>query len=340
MAVNKVVYGTTVLVDLTEDTVTPQTLLLGNRAHGADGQVVNGTLTGSQTGVLVKLTDLNVAYVSATTARIDISGKTSIYGSITRNQIIVELTHFGLYATGLVFGGSLNTDVSIDYDPATGFITLTTDSTAFNSSVSCKANVYITEQTPSSGEEKMQQSKTVTPSAVTQIVTPDSGYELTSVTVNPVTAELVASLDPDFVAANIREGVDILGLTGTLSTEGGGGSGGLDPSPWKNIVVGTITPTSAQTKLSADLTKGTPMGLVISLISTGSVAPVSNALISAAWSNNKVETSTYGKGTAYYSSATNRTTTGTYPTYSNGTWTLSKSLRAGWTYYYCIIYGN
>ena len=47
MAVNKVVYGRTVLVDLTEDTVTPQTLLLGSRAHGADGQVVNGTLTGS-----------------------------------------------------------------------------------------------------------------------------------------------------------------------------------------------------------------------------------------------------------------------------------------------------
>ena len=338
MAVNKVVYGTTVLVDLTEDTVTPQTLLLGNRAHGRDGQIVEGTLTGSQTGVLVKLSNLDVTYVSATTARIDISGRTPIYGSITRNQIIVELTHFGLYATGLVFGGSLNTDVSISYDPATGRITLTTDSTAFNSSVSCKANVYITEQTPSSGDEKMQQSKTVTPSAVSQIVTPDSGYELTSVTVNPVTAELVASLDPDFAAANIREGVDILGLTGTLSTEGGGG--GFDPSPWKNIVVGTITPTSAQTKFNADLSKGTPMGLIISLISTGNVAAVSNALISAAWSNNKIEPSTYGKGTAYYSSATNRTTTGTYPTYSNGTWNLSKSLRAGWTYYYCIIYGD
>ena len=105
-------------------------------------------------------------------------------------------------------------------------------------------------------------------------------------------------------------------------------------------MVGTITPTSAQTKFNADLSKGTPMGLIISLISTGNVAAVSNALISAAWSNNKIEPSTYGKGTAYYSSATNRTTTGTYPTYSNGTWNLSKSLRAGWTYYYCIVYGN
>ena len=52
------------------------TLLLGNRAHGRDGQIVEGTLTGSQTGVLVKLADLDVTYVSATTARIDISNKT------------------------------------------------------------------------------------------------------------------------------------------------------------------------------------------------------------------------------------------------------------------------
>ena len=65
MAVNKVVYGTTVLVDLTEDTVTPQTLLLGNRAHGRDGQIVEGALTGSQTGVLVKLSDLDLPYVSS-----------------------------------------------------------------------------------------------------------------------------------------------------------------------------------------------------------------------------------------------------------------------------------
>ena len=37
MAINKVVYGSTVLVDLTDDTVTPSTLLEGYTAHGADG---------------------------------------------------------------------------------------------------------------------------------------------------------------------------------------------------------------------------------------------------------------------------------------------------------------
>lgn len=48
MAVNKVVIngtdGETVLIDLTEDTVTPETLLSGVTAHGKDGNVVEGAM--------------------------------------------------------------------------------------------------------------------------------------------------------------------------------------------------------------------------------------------------------------------------------------------------------
>lgn len=43
MGVNKVIYGTTVLVDLTEDTVTPETLVEGATAHGKDGGAIIGT---------------------------------------------------------------------------------------------------------------------------------------------------------------------------------------------------------------------------------------------------------------------------------------------------------
>lgn len=42
MAINKVVYGGDTLVDLTSDTVTPDTLVVGNTAHGADGEEVAG----------------------------------------------------------------------------------------------------------------------------------------------------------------------------------------------------------------------------------------------------------------------------------------------------------
>lgn len=43
MAINKVVYGTTVLVDLSEDTVTAETLLKGEIAHDKAGNVIEGT---------------------------------------------------------------------------------------------------------------------------------------------------------------------------------------------------------------------------------------------------------------------------------------------------------
>lgn len=44
MAVNKVVYGHTVLVDLTEDTVSADKLLNGDTAHDASGDLIIGTM--------------------------------------------------------------------------------------------------------------------------------------------------------------------------------------------------------------------------------------------------------------------------------------------------------
>lgn len=44
MAVNKVMYGTKTLIDLSNDTVTPDTLFKGCTAHLADGTIVTGML--------------------------------------------------------------------------------------------------------------------------------------------------------------------------------------------------------------------------------------------------------------------------------------------------------
>lgn len=48
MAVNKVVYDSSTLIDLTQDTVTPQTLLIGTVAHDASGQQIVGTFVPAQ----------------------------------------------------------------------------------------------------------------------------------------------------------------------------------------------------------------------------------------------------------------------------------------------------
>lgn len=44
MAVNRVEYDGKVLIDLTNDTVTSDTLQIGKTAHAADGSVITGTL--------------------------------------------------------------------------------------------------------------------------------------------------------------------------------------------------------------------------------------------------------------------------------------------------------
>lgn len=45
MGVNKVIYDDSTLIDLTEDTVTPEDLVSGVTAHNASGDLIKGTLS-------------------------------------------------------------------------------------------------------------------------------------------------------------------------------------------------------------------------------------------------------------------------------------------------------
>ena len=86
------------------------------------------------------------------------------------------------------------------------------------------------------------QSKTVDPKTTQQTITPDSGYTgLSGVTVNAVTN----SIDSNIQADNIKKGVSILGVTGTLEQGGGGGETVVTnfPFPHNNIQTGSFTPT-------------------------------------------------------------------------------------------------
>ena len=154
------------------------------------------------------------------------------------------------------------------------------------------------------------------------------GSTLVDLTADTVTAETL-------LQGRTAHGKDGERIIGTLNPDGEA----FSPTPWKEIEVGMITPTTATSELAVDLSKGTPMGLIISLISTNGISVSQNAIISASWANNKLE-SVYSRCVCYYKNASNRTTLSSYPTYSDGAFSLYRSLRAGWTYYYCIIYGN
>lgn len=98
-------------------------------------------------------------------------------------------------------------------------------------------------------DAKPEQTKTVTPKASAQTVTPDSGYTLSSVTVNAVPTQtktatpsaasqdvtpdsgkflskVTVNGDSNLVAGNIKSGVSIFGVAGSYEGSGGGGSGG------------------------------------------------------------------------------------------------------------------
>ena len=62
--------------------------------------------------------------------------------------------------------------------------------------------------------ELMGEAKTITPATTTQTVTPSNGKNgLTTVVVNAVTS----SIDSDIVSSNIKQGVNILGVTGSVT---------------------------------------------------------------------------------------------------------------------------
>lgn len=84
MAVNKVVYGTTTLVDLTEDTVSPSVLKDGFTAHDKTGEKITGTYKpqsgggggGSVSGISYSILTIPKYFVSVSQPAGVISGGT------------------------------------------------------------------------------------------------------------------------------------------------------------------------------------------------------------------------------------------------------------------------
>ena len=103
MAVNKVVYGTTVLVDLTEDTVNASDLAKGITAHGANGELVTGNL--KENNLHSDSTTVD-EYITALNNYVKLSGEAK------NDTIIRQGTVYSLLAKQSEFGDALASDVA------------------------------------------------------------------------------------------------------------------------------------------------------------------------------------------------------------------------------------
>ena len=174
---SKIVFYGETLMDLTADTVTPENLLVGVKAHDAAGNPITGTNnwdsnTQDATAAAAEILKDKTAYVKGSKVTGTMPNNGSVTGSIS--------TKAGTYTVPKGFhdgGGKVS-------------IASSEQSKLIPSNIRDGVTILGVEGTMSSTEGAKPQAKTVTPSTETQTVLPDSGYNfLSQVTVNPIPYE-------------------------------------------------------------------------------------------------------------------------------------------------------
>lgn len=167
MAISKVVYGGTTLIDLTSDTITKDKLLTGVTAHGKDGEPITGSCT----------FDVNSQDATAQVAEI-LTGKTA-YARGTK------LT--GTMPNNGGVTGAINTvageyTIAQGYHDGSGKVSIDPTEQAKIIAANIKQGVQILGVTgtlePSS--DVTVQSKSATPTTSEQTILPDPGYDYLS----------------------------------------------------------------------------------------------------------------------------------------------------------------
>ena len=163
MAINKVVYGSQVLIDLTGDTVTADKLLSGFTAHGKDGSSIEGTCT----------FDVDSQDATAAVAEI-LVGKTAY----ARGALLTGTMPNNGSASGEISTKDGQYSIPQGYHDGGGKVGIAATEQSKLTPGNIKAGVNVLGVMGTyGGEEIKAQSKSVTPSTSQQTVQPDDGYD-------------------------------------------------------------------------------------------------------------------------------------------------------------------
>lgn len=174
MAISKVVYGGKTLIDLTGDNITADKLKKGYTAHGADGEVINGTCEH----------DANTQDATATEAEL-LVGKTAY---VRGNKVTGKMPNKG-GVTGKISAKAEKYTVPQGYHDGGGTVEIDSTEQAKLIPTNIREGVTVlgVTGTMSGSENEKKQSKEVTPTTEGFTVLPDTGYTcLTEVVVKPI----------------------------------------------------------------------------------------------------------------------------------------------------------
>lgn len=173
MAISKVVYGNTTLIDLTGDTITASDLAYGKTAHGADGEAIVGSST----------KDSDTSDATAQEAEI-LSGKTAyargakLTGSMTNRGSV----------TGTISTVAGSYSIQSGYHDGSGTVAIDSTEQAKIIAENIKDGVQILGVTGTyTGEGVTAQAITATPYTTEKVYLPPTGYDyISQVTVSAI----------------------------------------------------------------------------------------------------------------------------------------------------------
>ena len=172
--VNKVIYGSKTLIDLTADTVTADKVLEGITYHDKSGASGTGTCTYDS-----DTSDATVAVAEILTGKTAYVRGAKITGTMPNKGSV----------TGNISAKAQKFTIAQGYHDGSGYVQIATTEQEKLIATNIRQGVTIlgVEGSMSGSEGVVAQSKTVTPTTTTQTVMPDDGYtHLSQVTVNPI----------------------------------------------------------------------------------------------------------------------------------------------------------